>query len=693
MYLIKVFAVVLFAELTASAQYSCPTGQFVNSQLANTGQSCATPNVNAPYPSEGVPLSTGTAWGTSFVAPAVAIVGTTDTQTLTNKTIDSPVLTGTTQADEIISNDFIGPLNGVAIGGTPPVSGNVLLATDPTHAIWGNNSPTGTGFWFSTNGVRDAAARTILPQDLPATISSDTTGNANTSSAFNHTPTSCQPVSGVTTYPTGIDSQGNGTGCSSPTGSGQPGSVTTITVDDIPGIADTTVTNASTTPHVSFTLFGAPAHSFWGNNTDTEDGSVGYSNITISDLPEEIAGTQAHNSFWAAPDGTNGIPSFRTMLPTDITGLPAFTPIMNGSTGVGSISYISGSTNITLTSATSLDFITGGNVRQMQLDASGNLNFGVNLGRFMDTSRNIFPGSVTSSGNIVVSTGNITVSQGTIQSAEGLQTPNGSVVTGGLFTDNRTLTMTDTTCGTSVSGVENVLLVNGSAITTNRVCPITLEGGAKGLQFTVIKIDSNSLAQFNVNGGSGSTVNGQAGYTLYQQYQSVTVQSDGTNWHVIAQNNPNIVNDQPANLVLASPNGSFGHVGYRTLQMTDTPFAAPLASPALTGTPTAPTAASNTNTTQIATTAMVQAAIAAETPSTEIFGQVTIAAGDSEGNDSSHSGISVSSVCVASPMNPISGTPNTNPWEFVINLSQSNIAIVAQNVMAQKQTYSFICRP
>ena len=40
---------------------------------------------------------------------------------------------------------------------------------------------------------------------------------------------------------------------------------------------------------------------------------------------------------------------------------------------------------------------------------------------------------------------------------------------------------------------------------------------------------------------------------------------------------------------------------------------APLDSPALTGTPTAPTAAVGTNTTQIATTAFVQAAIAAIT--------------------------------------------------------------------------------
>lgn len=36
---------------------------------------------------------------------------------------------------------------------------------------------------------------------------------------------------------------------------------------------------------------------------------------------------------------------------------------------------------------------------------------------------------------------------------------------------------------------------------------------------------------------------------------------------------------------------------------------APLASPALTGTPTAPTAASGTNTTQVATTAFVQGEI------------------------------------------------------------------------------------
>jgi hypothetical protein len=63
-------------------------------------------------------------------------------------------------------------------------------------------------------------------------------------------------------------------------------------------------------------------------------------------------------------------------------------------------------------------------------------------------------------------------------------------------------------------------------------------------------------------------------------------------------------------------------LGYTPVNPTTLATYAPLASPALTGTPTAPTAAAGTNTTQVATTAFVESAVSASTPNLSAYAPI-----------------------------------------------------------------------
>lgn len=123
---VSLYITLLFSIYISGRQITPPSGGGGGSQV---------------YPGAGVAVSTGSAWGTSLTAPGSALVGISDTQTLTNKTIASTQITGLTAIPpyfQLGSNRYL-PADGM------------YQATLPSLGSWGTIGSTITET-TATNG-------------------------------------------------------------------------------------------------------------------------------------------------------------------------------------------------------------------------------------------------------------------------------------------------------------------------------------------------------------------------------------------------------------------------------------------------------------------------------------------------------------------------------------------------------------
>jgi len=122
------------------------------------------------FPASGVAVSSGTGWGASLVAPSGALVGTTDSQTLSNKTLVAPAL-GTPSSGTLTNVTGL-PLTTGVVGLLPIANGGT--GTSTPSLVQGENI-TITGSWPN---------QTITASATAATAFSAITGATNTAAAM-----------------------------------------------------------------------------------------------------------------------------------------------------------------------------------------------------------------------------------------------------------------------------------------------------------------------------------------------------------------------------------------------------------------------------------------------------------------------------------------------------------------------------
>ncbi|MGB7910888.1 MAG: hypothetical protein WCF59_01550 [Desulfobaccales bacterium] len=265
------------------------------------------------YPGAGIAVSTGSAWGTSLTAPGSALVGVSDSQTLSNKSFGSGMTWPTFNQNTTGNAGSVTGLS-VAAGKTLTASNSLTLAgTDGTIMTFPSSSKTLMAADYSNAGT-------------PPTWNQNTTGNAATA-------TTAANLSGATAGSLAYQSGSATTGYITDAAAGQsllsggagatPGyagyyfSGTASNIYNLDNMVTTggtqTLTNKTLTPPTLTTpALGTPAS---GNLANCTFPTL---NQNTTGTAAGISGTQTANYFYAAPNGSNGSASFRAIAASDI---------------------------------------------------------------------------------------------------------------------------------------------------------------------------------------------------------------------------------------------------------------------------------------------------------------------------------------------------------------------------------------